>query len=168
MAKIRFTGSRLTSTALSSVAGTVVMKMAANSHFPNLAAKVATLSAARTALNAADSNYEAAKATFTEKVNIRRPAIDVMRAAHVSLIGAIESDAMGDPVKLSSFGYELASDPVPTTQPPAMIANLVATTDDGELDLTWEAEPDALSYEVQLTETVDVVAPKGGSRVKNG
>lgn len=144
------------------------MKMAANSHFPNLVAKVATLSAARTALNAADSNYEAAKATFTEKFNIRCPAIDVMRAAHVSLIGAIESEAMGDPVKLSSSGYELASDPVSTTQPPAMIANLVATTDDGELDLTWEAEPDARSYEVQLTETVDVVAPKGGSRVKNG
>ena len=146
------------------------MKMAANSHFPNLVAKVATLSAARTALNAADSNYEAAKATFTEKFNIRCPAIDVMRAAHVSLIGAIESEAMGDPVKLSSSGYELANDLVSTTQPPAMIANLIATTGDGdgELDLTWEAEPDARSYEVQLTETVDVVAPKGGSRVKNG
>jgi hypothetical protein len=125
---------------------------------PNLAAKVTSLTTASTAAETANDAYEMAKANLVNLKATRDSAADDLRDAHKVLVSAVEAEAGGDPVLLSSSGYALAATPTPAIAP-AQIVNLAVTASDmdGALDAVWDPEVNSRTYEVQLT-TVDPVA----------
>ncbi len=126
---------------------------------PDMAGKAAALLTATTAAGAANTAYENAKTALVTLKQARDAAADALRVVHSATAKAVESEAMGDPVKLSSSGYSLAADNSTSSEPPPKVANLSVTAgdDDGELDAIYDPAARAVNYEVQIT-TADPVA----------
>jgi hypothetical protein len=155
MASLKVQTSKLNPTQLVELADVVHPKLApaapATPPIPNMATKAASLKTKRDAAAAANLAYESAKAALVNLKQARDATADDLRAEHVSVAAAVESEAKGDAVMLTASGYPLAADPVQTTTPPAQVQNLNVTAgdDDGELDATWDPTTLAKSYEVQ-------------------
>jgi hypothetical protein len=125
---------------------------------PNMATKVATLATKTAAAKAANDEYEAAKAQLVVLKQARDATADELRDEHNSVAKAVESEAKGDPVMLAASGYPLASEGVVSSGPPGQVKNLSLTAGDnpGRLDVGFDPEDLAKTYEVQIT-TVDPV-----------
>ena len=128
---------------------------------PNLAAKVTALLAQRGIAKTASDNYEAAKTALVALKATRDAEADDLRAEHTALISTIEGEAKGDAAMLASSGYALAAASVQSSSPPAQIHNLSLTAGDaeGSVDLSYDPEPLAKTYEVQVTTTDPVAGP---------
>lgn len=150
---------------LIALADLVIPKLAptapATPPIPNMAAKVTSLTTKRDAAKTANDTYEAAKAALVALKSARDDAADDLRKEHVSVISAVESEAKGDTTMLAATGYPLASASTPSTTPPGQIFNLTLTAGDheGTLDLTFDPEALAKTYEVQLTSVHPVDGP---------
>ncbi len=125
---------------------------------PNMAGTVATLVTVTATAKATNDTYEAAKAQLVVLKEARDAAADALRAEHTAVAKAVESEAKGDPVMLAASGYPLASDNAASTQPPGQVKNFSLTAGDaaGTLDVAFDPDVLAKSYEVQIT-TVDPV-----------
>lgn len=128
---------------------------------PNLSAKVTALTAKRDAAKAASDAYEDAKASLVALKATRDDKADDLRREHTALISAIESEAKGDAALLATSGYPLATESTQSSSPPAQIHNLNLTAGDNEGSVDLSYDPDALAktYEVQLTTTDPVAGP---------
>ena len=128
---------------------------------PNMEAKAAALLTATNEADAANSDYEDAKAALVNLKLVRDAKIDALRAAHSSMAKAVESECNGNPVLLSASGYDLAHDAVKSTTAPGQVRNVSVTAGDadGTLDVQHEAEDFASSYELQLTTGDPVTGP---------
>lgn len=155
--------SRKNPTQLIALADLVAPKLApaapATPPVPNLAAKVASLVTKRGLTKTANDAYESAKAALVGLKATRDATADDLRVEHTSLISAIESEAKGSITMLAATGYPLSSPAVQSTNPPAQIVNLSVTAgdNDGSLDVTFDPDALATTYEVQVT-TADPVA----------
>jgi hypothetical protein len=157
--------SRKNPTQVIALADLVIPKLAptapATPPVPNMAAKVTALGVKRDAATVANDAYESAKAGLVALKATRDAAADELRAEHEVVISAIESEARGDAVMLAASGYPLASASVPASTPPGMILNATLTAGDyaGMLDLTFDPDPLAKTYEVQITSTHPIDGP---------
>jgi hypothetical protein len=157
--------SRKNSTLLIGLADLVISKIApatpATPPIPNMAAKAAALTAKRDAAKAANDAYESARAGLVALKATRDATADELRDEHTVVISAIEAEARGDAALLGASGYPLASAAVQSTTPPAQILNLFLTAGDasGTLDLTFDPDALAKTYEVQITTTHPIDGP---------
>ena len=128
---------------------------------PNMAAKVTALTAKRDAAKTASDAYESARAGLVALKATRDAKADELRDEHAVVISAIEAEARGDAALLSSSGYPLASASVPSSTPPGQILNLFLTAGDaaGTLDLSFDPDSLAKTYEVQITTTHPIDGP---------
>lgn len=126
-----------------------------------MAAKVAALIAKRNAAKTANDAYEAAKAALVNLKETRDAMADELRTEHGSVGKAIEAEAKGNPVILSASGYGMSEPATPATTPPAQIKNLALTAGDadGSLDVQWDNDPLARTYEVQCTTQDPITGP---------
>lgn len=157
--------SRKNPTQLIGLADLVIPKLApaapATPPIPNLAAKVTALTTKRDAAEVAHNAYESARAGLVALKATRDAAADALRDEHAVVISAVEAEARGDAALLGASGYPLAAAAVPSTSPPAQIFNLALTAGDaaGTLDLTFDPDPLAKTYEVQITTTHPIDGP---------
>ena len=123
-----------------------------------MATKVASLVTKTAAAKAANDEYEAAKTELIVLKQTRDATADDLRAEHNSVAKAVESEAKGDPVMLAGSGYPLASENTLSSEPPGQVKNLSLTAGDnpGHLDVSFDPEELAKTYELQIT-TVDPV-----------
>ncbi len=128
---------------------------------PNISGKVAALVTQRNAAKAANDAYESARAALVALKNARDAEADKLRVEHSAVISAIEAEAKGDTVMAAASGYPLASPNTSSSTPPGQIANLALTAgdDDGSLDASYDPDPLARSYEVQVTSVDPVAGP---------
>lgn len=165
MASLRLNLSRLNAAQLVALADLVSPKLApaapGTPPIPNLSAKVTSLLAKRDLAETADDEYESAKAGLKNLKETRDQAADDLRLEHTSLGKAVESEAKGDAVLLTSSGYPLAADSVQSTEPPAKVQNVALTAgdSDGALDYSYDPTARAVSYEVQLTSVSPIDGP---------
>ena len=126
---------------------------------PNMAAKAAALATKTAEAKAANDDYEAGKLTLANLKQIRDQKTDELRLEHTSVAKAVESECKGDPVLLSASGYPLAASTAASGEAPGQIKNfsLTAGDNDGQVDVSFDPDPVAKTYEVQLS-TVDPVA----------
>lgn len=138
------------------VAGKLAPAAPATPPLPDMSAKVAGLVAKTAAAEAANVAYETGKTTLKNLKQIRDRATDELRLEHAAVASAVESEARGNPVLLTSSGYSLAADIVHSNEPPAKIGNLTLTAGDADsqIDGQHDPVPRAASYQVQQT-TVD-------------
>lgn len=115
----------------------------------------------RNAAKTANDAYEGAKAALPNLLEARNAAADALRAEHSSVAKAVESEAKGNPVLLTASGYAMAGDPVQAITPPAQIHNLAVTAGDadGTLDVSFDPDPLAATYEVQCTTGSPIAGP---------
>jgi hypothetical protein len=157
--------SRKNSTLLIGLADLVISKIApaapATPPIPNMAAKAAALTTKRDAAKAANDAYESARAGLVALKATRDATADELRDEHTVVISAVEAEARGDAALLGASGYPLASAAVQSTTPPAQILNLFLTAGDasGTLDLTFDPDALAKTYEVQITTTHPINGP---------
>ena len=163
MASISANLSRKNAKQLIELADLVAPKLAptppATPPIPNMGPKVTALTAKRDLAKAASDEYEAAKVALAALKAKRDATADDLRQEHESVISACESEAKGDPVMLAATGYALASPKVQNTSPPAQILNVTVTAgdNDGSVDVSFDPDGAANTYEVQVT-TVDPIA----------
>lgn len=127
---------------------------------PNLTAKAAALTAARDAAQTANSDYESARVALSNLKQVRDQKADALRVEHTAVVAAIESECKGDPVKLTASGYPLAATPGGSSPAPEQIKNLSVTQgdDDGSVDVNYDPDPAARTYDVQICLTSDPIA----------
>jgi hypothetical protein len=165
MASLKQNLTRKNPTQLIELADLVTPKLApaapATPPIPNMAAKVAALIAKRNAAHTANQAYESAKAALVNLKEARDATADDLRTEHGSVGKAIEAEAKGDPVMLSASGYDMSEPSTPATTPPAQIKNLSLTAGDadGSLDVGWDSDPLARTYEVQCTTENPITGP---------
>ena len=84
--------------------------------------------------------------------------LDQIRTGIILYISTVESLCGGDPVKLQSFGLALRS-PATPQQPCETVMGLVTKTgdDDGAMSGKWDGQPQADSFEVQMS--ADPITP---------
>lgn len=157
--------SRKNPTLLINLADLVSPKLApaapATPPIPNLSTKVTALIAKRDLAKTANDAYEAAKTDLVALKATRDATADDLRKEHTFLISAIESEAKGDTAMLAASGYPLATESTQSTSPPAQIHNLNLTAGDneGSVDLSYDPDSLAKTYEVQITTTDPVAGP---------
>lgn len=157
--------SRKNPTLLIALADIVAPKLApaapATPPVPNMASKVTALIAKRNTAKTANDAYEAAKAALVGLKANRDATADDLRDEHTSVISAIESEAKGSTPMLAATGYPLAAPAVQSSSPPGQILNLAVTAADGDaaLDVSFDPDPLARIYDVQITSTDPVNGP---------
>lgn len=103
----------------------------------------------------------AAAETALTQLRQERDALRLVLEGHLSVRGSyVESTSAGDPAKITSAGFQIKSDPTPTTSLPQP-GNLRATMGDnsGEIDLACDAVPRSKSYVWECSEHPDNAAP---------
>lgn len=127
----------------------------------NLATKAAALKTVRDAAFAANKAYEDAKLALANLKQVRDEKADLLRIEHNAVVSAVESEAKGDPVVLTASGYPLAAPPGGESSLPEQIRNLNVTQgdEDGVLDVNYDPDAAARTYEVQTTTGDPVTGP---------
>ncbi len=163
MSSLKANLSRLNPAQLIDLADLVLSKIApaapATPPIPNLATKATALGTARDAAEAAHADYENARVTLANLKLLRDQKADLLRVEHAAVVAAVESECKGDAAKLASSGYPLAAS-ASASVPAAQVKNLALThgDDDGSLDVTFDPEPAARSYEVQVCLSAEPIA----------
>jgi hypothetical protein len=152
MAKVKLNFARLSPSEKITRARLIVKGMGENAvKFPNPMPKLADVTAA---IDAAEQAYnDALEARTLSKQRTatlvqQEEALDEMMSR---MVGYVESASGGDEQTILSAGMDVRAPATATGQPPAVPSSLVATAGDleGEIDLSWNASPNASSYIVQ-------------------
>lgn len=150
--KVKLNFKSLTMTEKIARARLIVQNMTANAdRFPNpmprLSEVTAVIDAAEQAYNAALQARDLSKQRTAELAE-QEDALDEMAGRLASFV---ESASGGKEEIILSAGMDVRAPNLATGQPPAPPASLSATTGDheGEIDLSWNASPNAKSYIVE-------------------
>lgn len=127
----------------------IVPLMTGNAAFPDagdLVTELATKTAALKAKNLAQETAQQAAKEATNEANLAEAEYNI---AATALANHAQSESKGDETDLLSGGFDLRSEGSPTSM--GQVQNLSATAGDNatEVDLAWDPEDGAKSYEVQ-------------------
>ena len=161
MAKIKLDLTDLSVTDLIQMLNNIHTAMTGNATFTSIAAKTTALGTATTALETANDDAEAARQAAIQKTTLRDTARTGAEDAVRTLAAAAEG-VTNDAAELQSGGWELRGAPTPVGPLPAP-ANLAATGGDleGEVDLSWDANPRGLISGTQYWFRVRAVGAAG-------
>lgn len=154
MARVKLNFAKLSLTEKIARARLIVSKMTANAAaFPN---PVPALSEVTAAIEAMDKSYRdalEARARAKELTAQLEDDEDALASLMSRLVSFVDSASGGDEQVILSAGMDVREPSVPTSQPPAPPQNLNATAGDkdGEIDLSWDTVPGAVSYIVQMS-----------------
>jgi hypothetical protein len=131
-------------------ADNVKTSLTGNPNFPSLAAQIAPLSAKIAAARALKIDLEKARTAALTATEAFNEALAGLGEVITDLGGDVEKISDGDATKIKSGGYQVRADGTATTELDR-IENLSASQgdDSGEVDLHWDRDDGAKSYEIQ-------------------
>jgi len=134
----------------------IYTKMNANATFTTLAAKTTALDTAVTALETANTNYNAALATATQLMTVRDNAVIAAENAAQDLATGAEA-VTKDPALLESGGWELVATHASPVGPMLAPANFSATSGDaeGSVDLACDTQYGVQTHIAEQAATSD-------------
>jgi hypothetical protein len=138
---------------------TIITKQTGNANVPGNTAVLAAFAAAQSALATAMANAADARETSVNMTLIVKDAVAAWRSA-LSDLGAFTQCATGgEPVKITSAGFEVRDEPTPTPIPGQVLSvNVFLTETPGHSRLEWDMVDRAEGYMIQgspspITET---------------
>lgn len=127
--------------------------MTGNVNFTTPNPTIASLTAARTALEAAVAQ---ATSRATADIAVRNEQAAELRTLIVNMARYVNNVSAGDVDKAVSSGFDLAKTPEPSTSLSAPVNVMALVSEfEGCVDLRWKAVEDARMYQVYVAETSD-------------
>jgi hypothetical protein len=154
MAKIKI-GARGLSNVKKCAKGTeIITKGTGNVHAPGNEALLGEFATVNTKLLTVDGEVQALKTTLKEKQALLRTTVTEWHGAAGSLASFTESATKGVPEKVLSTGFDVRA-AAQASQPVGQVQNLRVRLNgkEGYSKLTWKADPNAVTYFIESTET---------------
>ena len=155
MAKVKLALKDLTRDQLADKGDTIKTALTGNPNFTTPVPTPAAIGTAATTLRTKIAAINSTKAAAATAVADGDAAFKALADLIVQSGGYVQTTSGGDPVKIQSAGFDVASDGAPVHM--TKVANLSAAVGDspGEIDLNWNPVSGAKSYEIQTSTTPD-------------
>jgi len=152
MAKPRLNLAQLTCEQKLTQANEIKTSMTGNASFPTPTPTLAAYTTLITTATTRNAEWTDTQLLAKQRTVERQTAFDALDAASTQLAGYVEAASGGDAAKIESAGMDVRAERTPPAVP-GQVLNLVLTAGDfvGTLDVAFDAQPGAKSYEVQTS-----------------
>ncbi|MEN6533202.1 MAG: fibronectin type III domain-containing protein [Bryobacteraceae bacterium] len=152
MAKVKLGLSTLTPQETIELTTQIVTMMTGNANFTTPNPALATITTQKNTTSTSITAYDTAKAAAETALATRDANVTVLKGLLTQLAAYVENVSGGDAVKIESAGMSVRSSRTPPTVP-GQVLDLALTAGDfaGTLDVAFDPESGAKSYEVQTS-----------------
>lgn len=152
MATIKLNLSKLSITGKLDLARQIVQAMTGNSNFNTPNPTLAQITTAADSLEAARNEVLALRAEAKNKTVVQSQLEDALDKLLTQLASYVENISASDPAIITSAGMDIKAAATPAGQlaPPSAFTTTSGDAD-GEIDLSWNSDPGAKSYVVELS-----------------
>lgn len=152
MAKIKLNLSKLSITGKLDLAKQIVKAMTGNPNFTTPNPALAQVTTAAGNLETAREEVLALRAEAKNKTVIQNQLEDALDRLLTQLASYVENISAEDPVIITSAAMDVKTPAAPIGEPDIPVSVVATTGDsDGEIDLSWNSDPGAKSYVIELS-----------------